>query len=229
MTTPSQPDGRALLGHLDAIDAGRIQGWAWAPQQPAARLSVDIHHHGEFVAAATADRFRQDLLDNGIEDGHHAFVWEVPAELRDADPAGFAVYFAGTRRLLSRGGAAPPLPADLGHRLDRVEANIDHLVRVVTALHLDIYGPPETADPPGPRPAALLTAVQSAEARLDGCEKSMQEAEGFLLRFEKQLAERAQHEALDQLKRQIARKAGWPGLIGGLVVVVAVDVVLRLL
>ncbi|MBP2300902.1 hypothetical protein [Azospirillum picis] len=98
-----------LDGVIDAIEAGRIYGWAWDRSEPGRRVLIDIYHAGQLIETVTADRFRDDLVGlnrlAGIEadgDGRHAFAWDLPVELRSAHPAGFHLCFHGTSVALPR-------------------------------------------------------------------------------------------------------------------------------
>jgi len=68
-----------VLGFVDAIDQGRVYGWAWQPDAPSARLEVEIMVEDRILATGVADKMRPDLVENHIGDGAHAF--EVPVTL----------------------------------------------------------------------------------------------------------------------------------------------------
>lgn len=73
------PAVQELRGRVDAVEDGRIFGWAWLPARPAERLEVKIFAGEELLAAVPADKARVDLRRNGIGDGAHAFDLEIPA------------------------------------------------------------------------------------------------------------------------------------------------------
>lgn len=234
MSARPQIGALGLLGHIDAIESGRIYGWAWNPEQPDDRVRVAIYHGDVLIDTVTADRFRQDLADQNMHDGRHAFVCDLPASLRDAGPEGLAAYFAGSEVPLSRHGALP-VPAGqetaegLAHRLARVEAGLQQLHRTLGAVLRDRDGQ-HTTERLRSMDRELLSQrrdLQAMAAQLAGCEKALADAEGFLLRFDKALTECPDRAEMAALKRQLARKPGWPALIAATLVVVLVEVALR--
>ena len=87
-----------LRGHVDEATRTRIRGWAWDPASPHDPVGLQIVANGSLVAAATANRFRADLLRAGIGNGWHGFEVTIPGGLspltrhavevrRDADGA----------------------------------------------------------------------------------------------------------------------------------------------
>ncbi|CCM78755.1 hypothetical protein [Rhizobium mesoamericanum] len=86
MTNPAQrPDAaseqdnaKPMNGRVDAIDMGRIFGWAFDPMAPDQRVTIRVLLDGKVIAEAVADRNRPDLKRNGIGDGKHAFEIALP-------------------------------------------------------------------------------------------------------------------------------------------------------
>ncbi len=79
LDTPPESDGaKPVNGRVDAIDGGRLFGWAFDPVAPDQRLKVRVLLDGAPVAEAVADRNRPDLRRNGIGDGKHAFEIALP-------------------------------------------------------------------------------------------------------------------------------------------------------
>lgn len=96
-------------GHIDAIESGRIYGWAWDRSEPDRRVAIDLYYAGRLLETIRADRFRADLTGlnqlAGMDeegDGRHAFAWDIPADLRGAHPAAFHLCFHGTTVPLAR-------------------------------------------------------------------------------------------------------------------------------
>jgi hypothetical protein len=130
-----EPRAIALRGSLDRADGdGRLEGWCWSPDEPAARREVALHVNGIEVARVLADRPRPDLLAAGVGDGAHSFVamldtaLVVPDEtaeilLRDG-ASGAALGAAVTVRWRSAQAAVgvqpQPSPPALAGSLDRV-------------------------------------------------------------------------------------------------------------
>lgn len=75
---PEQDNTKPMNGRVDAIDTGRIFGWAFDPMAPDKRLAIRVLLDGKVIAEAVADRERPDLRRNGIGDGRHAFEIALP-------------------------------------------------------------------------------------------------------------------------------------------------------
>ncbi len=84
---PEQDNTKPMNGRVDAIDQGRVFGWAFDPATPDKRLTIRVLLDGSVIAEAIADRNRPDLKRNGIGDGSHAFEIALPeaAASRAAD------------------------------------------------------------------------------------------------------------------------------------------------
>jgi GT2 family glycosyltransferase/glycosyltransferase involved in cell wall biosynthesis len=78
-------------GFLDKVSWDAIAGWAWYPERPEGRVSLDILANDEPVATVTADAFRQDLLDMGKGDGRYGFSFILPQGLFDGAAVKVAV------------------------------------------------------------------------------------------------------------------------------------------
>ncbi|WP_104666280.1 hypothetical protein [Ensifer adhaerens] len=98
---PEQNNSKPLKGRVDAIDQGRVFGWAFDPETPEKRLAIRVLLDGKVIAEALADRNRPDLKRNGIGDGNHAFEIALP-EMANAR-AGELVVLAAT----DKGGELP--------------------------------------------------------------------------------------------------------------------------
>lgn len=73
-----QDNAKPMNGRVDAIDMGRIFGWAFDPVSPDQRLTIRVLLDGKVIAETVADRNRPDLRRNGIGDGNHAFEIALP-------------------------------------------------------------------------------------------------------------------------------------------------------
>ncbi|APO76456.1 hypothetical protein AM571_CH03665 [Rhizobium etli 8C-3] len=73
-----QDNAKPMNGRVDAVDMGRIFGWAFDPMAPDQRLTIRVLLDGKVIAEAVADRNRPDLRRNGIGDGKHAFEIALP-------------------------------------------------------------------------------------------------------------------------------------------------------
>ncbi|WP_431322882.1 hypothetical protein [Rhizobium sp. YTU87027] len=73
-----QDNVKPMNGRVDAIDMGRVFGWAFDPMAPGQRLTIRVLLDGKVIAETVADRNRPDLRRNGIGDGNHAFEIALP-------------------------------------------------------------------------------------------------------------------------------------------------------
>ncbi|MEQ8817613.1 MAG: hypothetical protein RLO51_24475 [Thalassobaculum sp.] len=130
-------DAALFEGHVDAIEAGRIYGWALNPDDPSQRLQVTIHHGSEELGTVVADRFREDLRGYGDGSGRHAFVFTLPKSLWDAEPASFHVVHAGSPVPLMRSSAdlrsVPVDPEAVPAWLAPVNSRLAHLENALVA------------------------------------------------------------------------------------------------
>lgn len=60
-------------GALDRVYDRRVTGWAWDRRAPNEPIEVEVTLDGAPIARGRADRLRDDLAQNGIGNGHHAF------------------------------------------------------------------------------------------------------------------------------------------------------------
>lgn len=99
-----------LQGFIDAIERGIVYGWAWNPQRPGERVAVEILHGGTALGTATADLYRDDLVELEIGDGRHAFQFDTAGSLPDGvTGAEIEVRFAGSTVPLPRMQVRPQL------------------------------------------------------------------------------------------------------------------------
>ena len=67
------PRPQGVTGCFEGVRNNQALGWAFDPQRPGDRLTVEIVCDGRVVASGPADRFREDLLEAGFGDGHGHF------------------------------------------------------------------------------------------------------------------------------------------------------------
>jgi GT2 family glycosyltransferase len=95
-----RPDALEVEGMISVSPPGLIEGWAWAPGEPARRLKLEVVANGRFVCAITADQPREDLKARGVGDGRYGFRFDPSRLLR-----------RGPHQLIVRvEGSAEPLP-----------------------------------------------------------------------------------------------------------------------
>ncbi len=91
------PPPLRVEGRVARPAAGIVQGWAYAPDEPQRRLTVEILARGRLVAATVADLPREDLAQAGIGDGRHGFLVDLSRVLRRG-PHPITVRVPGARR-----------------------------------------------------------------------------------------------------------------------------------
>jgi hypothetical protein len=67
-----------LRGYVDAVGQCRIEGWAQNGESAAAPVCLDIFAAGVLIGQVLANRYRQDLKQAGIGNGHHGFAFAPP-------------------------------------------------------------------------------------------------------------------------------------------------------
>lgn len=117
-----------LAGRVDAIDGGRLYGWAFDRARPGERVKISVLLARKVVAEVTADRHRSDLRRNGVGDGSHAFDVQLPqhAVERARELEVVAQSPSGEERVLhapslDEQAAEQLISAPLGRVLDRLE------------------------------------------------------------------------------------------------------------
>ncbi|TYC53067.1 hypothetical protein FMN50_15955 [Rhodobacterales bacterium] len=128
---PAQQPAPKIQGRVDALENGRLHGWAWDANSPKDRMTIHVFHDGTRVLSKVADTPRIDLRRNGIGDGSYAFDLELP-QAAAASPEGLSVVAEsprdGTQHKLPRPSAeeraaeaAVALPLSMVmHKLDRL-------------------------------------------------------------------------------------------------------------
>lgn len=85
-------------GFHETTNCNIISGWAWDANQPNTPISIDVYVDNDNFRSilAPANQFRQDLLDNGIGNGFHAFSFPPPSFLKDGHTHSLTIKFTGT-------------------------------------------------------------------------------------------------------------------------------------
>ena len=167
----------AIAGYVEAVTATAVRGWAWCPGRTET-LGVELRLGAEVVARALADEPRDDLAQNGIGDGRHAFTLPVPeaARARLGELRVFALDLAGAAVALGQ----PPVSDGIGERLAHLHRGMEMLVGSQRVLHRNLQ-------------AALLARGQEAAGQdLAAAQAQVQEGiatlELFVMRLEEKLA-----------------------------------------
>ena len=75
------PSRDALRGHVEALEAGVLRGWAMDVAAPSAAVELNVIADGEWVGQVIANRYRADLDHARLGDGRCGFSVPVPASV----------------------------------------------------------------------------------------------------------------------------------------------------
>jgi len=103
----------AYEGWVDGADCSQIWGWAWDKNNPGTRINVEIYDGSTLIAVASANLFREDLLNAGKGDGRHAFVINTPSSVKNGRWHNITVKPAGSNINLSPGARSITCGASL--------------------------------------------------------------------------------------------------------------------
>lgn len=103
MNTIASKPASLVTGHFDHVTDGKASGWAYAPQSPDSRRTIEILANGILVARGTADLPRADLARAGIGDGGHHFSLRLSYELHDGNEHALVARDADTGVILAGG------------------------------------------------------------------------------------------------------------------------------
>jgi GT2 family glycosyltransferase len=96
----TSPSRFAVEGSASLTRPDRVEGWAWAPDEPERRLRLEIVAAGRVIATITADKVREDLKAEGVGDGRYGF-WFDPSRLLRRGPHQLSVRVEGAGAALS--------------------------------------------------------------------------------------------------------------------------------
>jgi GT2 family glycosyltransferase/glycosyltransferase involved in cell wall biosynthesis len=83
---PSRPDYAGNIDFIALYPAQiRVLGWLWNSRQPDQPVDGRLVLENKVIATVSADRFRPNLLEQGIGNGRHAFDVTVQMTLSEAD------------------------------------------------------------------------------------------------------------------------------------------------
>jgi hypothetical protein len=97
-------------GQVDAATCVAIAGWAANLGHLPASVDVEFFDGVSLLGRVTASDFRQDLVNAGIGDGHHAYTFVPPASVKDGAMHVIDVRVAGTTTSLTRSPARLTCP-----------------------------------------------------------------------------------------------------------------------
>ena len=95
---------RTFEGHVDGVVRNQLCGWAWQRGYPGS-IALTLLRDDEEVATFTADQFRGDLADLGVNSGCHGFAVSLEG-LGFQSSSRISVRVAGRQVLLPNSGRA---------------------------------------------------------------------------------------------------------------------------
>jgi hypothetical protein len=187
---PEPAKTEPIKGRVDAIDDGRLYGWAFDPSAPDARLIIRVMLDGKPIAEAVADKDRPDLRRNGIGDGIHAFDVMLPqfASLRAGDLVVIAISGAGVEQSLrvpkpDEQAAEALIAAPMTRILDK----LDMLMAAQRQLQVNqrsLQRPSQTIDGASATPSDLGDIGNSLEGLRSDVNQRMTELDVHLMRMD---------------------------------------------
>lgn len=90
-------------GNIESSDCNMISGWAWSSSFPNNPVVVELYSGTTKIAEGFADRFRQDLKDQGFGNGNHGFAIPIPEQLRDNQAYQLNIKVKGASSYISGG------------------------------------------------------------------------------------------------------------------------------
>jgi hypothetical protein len=118
-----------VLGEVALDEDGVVHGWCWSPDQPAARLTVELLVNQEVVSTLVASRFREDLRTRKFGDGYHGFTVTLTKQLALASRRSVVSAREATSRncFWQKIFGDIAIPEGFDERLAAARAAIDHL------------------------------------------------------------------------------------------------------
>ena len=186
---PERAARPTAIGYIDAITGGRIYGWAWDPERPAAKIAIRFEVAGETVAAVIADTVREDLKDSRIGDGAHAFEAVLPEAVQPNEMRVLAVCpeTGGTVELAPRpaaGAANTNTPGDIREVVQTLCRSHHVIHRHLQSVAAAVEEARRVADGEEAAAKAIEQSVTkervSVLARLDSLEVAMLRVDGLV-------------------------------------------------
>ena len=157
---------------IDAVETGRVYGWAWDPAEPEKRQMVAIYCGDQVLGTVLADRHRVDLATRDIGDGRHAFVFELPPTAKDRPASDFRVAIDRGNIALSR------IPKVFTINPD---GEVAKMIKKTDSSEPALRDPGEVAH-------ALQKQVQSISQRLDQVDENYGKMTDLISRMDQKLA-----------------------------------------
>ncbi|MEO0393326.1 MAG: hypothetical protein AAF213_08765 [Pseudomonadota bacterium] len=169
--SPMNDETPDRAAHIDAVESGRVYGWAWDASDPEKRQIVAIFCGDQVLGTVVADRHRVDLATRDIGDGRHAFVFDLPPTAKDRPAEEFQAKIDRGNIALSRLPKVFTINQD--GRVDSVEKKPD-------SNQSNVKDPGEVAH-------ALQEQVKAISTRLDQVDQNYGKMTDLLTRMDKRL------------------------------------------
>jgi hypothetical protein len=177
--TAAQPTPSPIVGFVDAIVGDTIYGWAWNRKAPDEHLTIHIRIGEEEIGTTTADQERDDLKENRVGDGRHAFVFRLPPDsVAEIDRVEVSA------RSSSGGGpvplAMPPVPKTAGsERADNLQELVGRLMHSHRVLHRTLQ-----SGFAGLKDSTASAGVSELRAAQTALSEQMRNIEVFIVRLD---------------------------------------------
>ncbi|QNT78014.1 glycosyltransferase [Entomobacter blattae] len=113
-------ENTGMAGFVDHIEVGKINGWAYNPQEIKKRVSLDLVYNGQVLQTTKANIYRPDLFENKLGDGHCGFTFELDPTLDYSKQRMISVVVSKTTTHLRNSPVAFSPPSMLRGFFDRV-------------------------------------------------------------------------------------------------------------
>ena len=91
---------KSMAGHVDLVTSEEIVGWAWDPNNPKERISVELVCGGDSFHQVIANHSRAGLIIDGLRDGFHEFRMRIPFGIPENLDGNFCIRCLGSDYIL---------------------------------------------------------------------------------------------------------------------------------
>jgi len=91
-----------ISGNVESYEQGFLTGWVYDRNLGSSGVAYSVFSQNVKVGSGVAKQFRQDLLDNGIGDGHHGFCAELSEHVMDGKSHELHVVVDDTGELIGK-------------------------------------------------------------------------------------------------------------------------------
>jgi len=234
----SLPEPADLIGYegfIEAVEDGRIYGWALDHEAPDKALVIDIYHGTELLVSMVADRHRDDVADYSGGQGNNGFVFNLPRALWGEDSGMFYACYKGTYVPLLRGPKVSrlnPLDHSSGHLSERkgIEERfddemvpaIDPLIKRIESCERAVVSLVQVAHPGSEYEKSKDAKFVGALSNLESVKADLSRLEALIVRID-EIQKRHNKDIIDIgvfAERPLRQRMEfWPLLVGSLCLV----------